>query len=59
LLVTAEVERGAIVSKEVADYAYSVNANIRPVFIRGAGHSIHKEKYTEVLSSIETFLSEI
>jgi len=25
----------------------------------GAGHSIHKEKYTEVLDAIEKFLDEI
>ncbi len=59
LLVTAEVNKGAIVSKETADYAHSVNTNIKPVFISGAGHSIHKEQYAKVLGAIEIFLAEI
>jgi len=59
LLVTAEAKKGAIVSKETADYARSVNANVRVVFISGAGHSIHKEKYAEVFEAIEKFLAEI
>ncbi len=59
LLVTADVNKRAIVSKETADFARSVNANIHVVFISGAGHSIHKEKYAEVLEAIEKFLAEI
>jgi len=59
LLVTADVNLGAIVSKETAAYVRSVNANVQSVFISGAGHSIHKEKYAEVREAIENFLAEI
>jgi len=59
LLITAEVNKGAIVSEEIADYAHLINANVKSAFISGAGHSIHKEQYTKVLGAIENFLAEI
>ena len=59
LLLTADIDLGAIVSKETAVYACTSNPLIKSLNIRGAGHSIHREKYTEVLDSIETFLSDI
>jgi N-formylmaleamate deformylase len=59
LLVTADVESGAIVSKETVDFVCKTNPNFRSLYIPGAGHSIHREKYSEVLKGIENFLKTI
>jgi pimeloyl-ACP methyl ester carboxylesterase len=59
LLISADVELGAIVSKETVDFVCKTNPNFRSLYIPGAGHSIHREKYSEVLKGIEDFLTAI
>ena len=55
LVITADVERGAIVPKKVAAEIEAKHSNVSILNIPGAGHSIQREKYTEVLSAIRTF----
>jgi N-formylmaleamate deformylase len=59
LLITADVERGAIVSKETAEFACSTNPLVRSIYISGVGHIIHRDKYAETLEAIKIFLAEI
>jgi pimeloyl-ACP methyl ester carboxylesterase len=59
LLLTADIELGAIVSKETAAYACAANPLVRSHYIGGAGHSIHREKYAEAHEAIVNFLAEI
>jgi N-formylmaleamate deformylase len=59
LLITADVEKGAIVSKEIAAFVKRTNPLIRSIYIPGAGHSIHREKYSEVIAAIEGFITEV
>ena len=59
LLVTADVERGAIVSPEVAEEASRMNPNVRVVHVPGAGHNIRREQYAAFQSAVRGFLAEV
>jgi pimeloyl-ACP methyl ester carboxylesterase len=59
LLITSDVSAGAIVTAETAEYARSLDTNIEVLHIPGAGHSIHREKYPEVLQGIKNFLKSL
>ena len=59
LLVTAEVERGAIVTPEVAEEASRLNPNIRVVHVAGAGHNIRREQYATFQSAVGGFLANV
>lgn len=59
LLITADVEAGAIVTKEIAKYVRANHANVDVLHIPGAGHSIQREKYTETRQAIEKFIETI
>ena len=59
LLVTADVERGAIVSPDVAEEASRMNPNVRVVHVPGAGHNIRREQYAAFQSAVRGFLAEV
>jgi pimeloyl-ACP methyl ester carboxylesterase len=59
LLLSADTKLGAIVSKETAAYACAANPLVQSLYIGGAGHSIHREKYAKVLEAIRSFLAGI
>jgi N-formylmaleamate deformylase len=59
LLVTADTEKGAIVSVEVAHQAAALNPLLRVVRIPGAGHSIRRENYPAYINAIRSFLKDI
>lgn len=59
LLITADMNLGAIVSKKTTDFVCKNNPRIQSLYIPGAGHNIHREKYAEVLKGIENFLTTI
>jgi N-formylmaleamate deformylase len=59
LLVTAEVERGAIISPQVAQEATRMNSNIRVVHVPGARHNIRREQYAIFQSAVRGFLAEV
>ena len=59
LLLTADAEQGAIVTKDTAAFACNSNPLVQSLYISRAGHSIHREKYTEVLDAIKNFLTKI
>ena len=59
LLVTADVERGAIVTPEVAEEASRMNPNVRVAHVPGAGHNIRREQYRAFQSAVRGFLAEV
>jgi N-formylmaleamate deformylase len=59
LLITAEVEKGAIVSPQIAKKAAKLNNYIRVAHIPGAGHNIRRENTEQYLQAVRGFLSEI
>ncbi len=59
LLLTADVERGAIVTPEAAREAASLLPAVRVVHIPGAGHNIRREQYEPVRAAVRAFLAEL
>ena len=58
LLITADVEKGAIVSPEIAEEAVQLNPSIRVVQIEGVGHNIRREACAAYLEAVKAFLAE-
>ena len=59
LLITAEVEKGAIVPAETAREAQELNGRIRVVHIPGAGHNIRRENYPAYMKAVREFLGSV
>lgn len=59
LLVTGDIERGAIVSPQTAKAVAEMNPNIRVVLIADAGHSIRREQFAPYLEAVRHFLHEV
>jgi N-formylmaleamate deformylase len=59
LLLTADPERGAIVTPEVAREARELQPLVQVVRIPGAGHSIRREQFEQYLSAVREFLAEV
>lgn len=58
LLVTADPEKDAIVTPDMAQEAVDLLLHGRVVRIRGAGHSIHREQFDAYMEAVTQFLSE-
>jgi pimeloyl-ACP methyl ester carboxylesterase len=56
LLITADESAGAIVSEETRTLIKTRHPNVKILHIPGAGHSIQREKYSEVLQGILNFI---
>jgi pimeloyl-ACP methyl ester carboxylesterase len=57
LLLTADPERGGIVTPEVADQARQLNPRlVEIVHVSGAGHNIRRERYDAFINSVSGFL---
>ena len=56
LLVTADVDAGAIVTAQIAQEAVGLNPNLQVSHIPGAGHNIHREQFTLFMESVTAFL---
>jgi pimeloyl-ACP methyl ester carboxylesterase len=59
LLITADPERGAIVTPAVAEEVASLNPLIQTVYIPGAGHNIRREKFDDYIVSVKRFLESV
>lgn len=57
LLLTADPERGAIVTPKVASEALSLMPNARVERVSDAGHSIHRDQPARVLALVREFLA--
>ncbi|MCD6356165.1 MAG: alpha/beta hydrolase [Anaerolineaceae bacterium] len=56
LLVTADVDKGAIVSREISSWIHKKYPNVEILFIPGVGHNIHRENYSATFKGIKIFL---
>jgi pimeloyl-ACP methyl ester carboxylesterase len=59
LLITADTERGAIVSAEHAARLQAMVTQTRVVHIPGAGHNIRREQPTAYMNAVREFISEV
>jgi pimeloyl-ACP methyl ester carboxylesterase len=59
LLITADPERGAIITPEVAQRASQVLPSIKVVRIHNAGHSIRREAFGFYMAAVKGFLSQV
>ncbi len=59
LLITADVEKGAIVSPEMAREIQQINPRVRVAHITGSGHSIRRDDPTAFLNAVREFLKEV
>jgi pimeloyl-ACP methyl ester carboxylesterase len=57
LLLTADPQKGAIVTPEGAAEAQALSPHIRVVNIPGAGHNIRRENYPAFMKAVREFLS--
>jgi UDP-N-acetylglucosamine 3-dehydrogenase len=57
LLITADTEKGAIVTPEVAEAAQALNPKIEVAHIGGAGHSIRREAFDAYVDIVKDFLA--
>ena len=59
LLVTADPEKGGIITTEVARMVVEMNPNIRVAHIPGVGHHIRFENYALYMDAVRTFLKDL
>ena len=59
LLLTADPERGGIVTPDMAAEAQRLLPSLVVQRIEGAGHSIHRDKFEEVLRAAREFLARV
>ena len=59
LLITADPEKGAIVTSEIAKKAAKMNSYLRVLHVAGAGHNIRRENYAEFMRAVRGFLKDI
>lgn len=57
LLLYGEVERGGIVSPEIAAYARQLNPLVMPRQIPHAGHNVRRENFEATVSALQEFLA--
>jgi pimeloyl-ACP methyl ester carboxylesterase len=58
LLITADTDKGAIVTPEIAEAATDLNPKIEVVRIEGAGHNIRREAFELYMEVVMAFLAE-
>lgn len=56
LLITADVDKGAIVTPALAEEATKINPNIQVAHISGAGHNIRREAFAAYMDAVKAFL---
>lgn len=59
LLITAEPERGSIVTPETAEYIQDLNPHFHVVQIHNSGHSIRRENFADYMDAVRGFLAEL
>jgi pimeloyl-ACP methyl ester carboxylesterase len=59
LLITADVEKGAIVSPHTAQEATKLSPYLQVAAIPNAGHNIRRENYAAYMQALRSFLSQV
>jgi pimeloyl-ACP methyl ester carboxylesterase len=57
LLVTADPDKGSIVTPEATAEAVRLNPLVRVVRLRGAGHNIRREQFDGFVAAVRDFLA--
>lgn len=57
LLITGDVDAGALVTRSIADAAVQRNPGLKEVRIGGAGHSVRRDKRAVFLEALRRFLT--
>ena len=57
LLMTADIERGSIVTAQVAARATALNSLVQVMHIANAGHLIRRERFDDYMTAVQRFLS--
>ena len=58
LLITADPEKGAIVTAEAASALQALLPQVRITHIPGAGHSIRREQFASYMDAVSSFLAD-
>jgi pimeloyl-ACP methyl ester carboxylesterase len=58
LLITADPDKGGIVTPELAEEACAMNSNLHVAHIPGVGHHIRFENYDPYRAAVMAFLNE-
>lgn len=59
LLLTGEIEKGGLVTSDVAQRAQSLWKNLTVEHFPGAGHHIHREQYIKYRDLVDSFLKKL
>lgn len=59
LLVSADPEKGALITPALSEAAADLNPRIQFVRIPGAGHNVRRENFSAFLSAVKAFLAEL
>jgi N-formylmaleamate deformylase len=59
MLLTADPERGAIITEESAREIQALVPQLRITHIPGAGHNIRREQFDRYIDAVRTFLAEV
>jgi N-formylmaleamate deformylase len=59
LLVTADVDRDAIVTPEAANEAQALQPGLQVIRLRGAGHNIRREQFDAFVAAARAFLATV
>jgi pimeloyl-ACP methyl ester carboxylesterase len=59
LLITADADKGAIVTPEIAQKAARIAPTLQVVHIQGAGHNIRREGFTPYMQAVRAFLASV
>lgn len=56
LLITANTEKGSIVTPEIAETAKTLNPQIEVILINDAGHNVRREAFDQYIDAVRVFL---
>jgi N-formylmaleamate deformylase len=59
LLITADPERGAIVTPQVAAEAQRLQPLVQVVRLPGAGHNVRREAFEPYVQAVRSFLAAV
>lgn len=59
LLITADPERGAVLTPEVTQQIVDINPNIQAVHVPEAGHDIRREQFDAYMEAVQIFLQSV
>jgi pimeloyl-ACP methyl ester carboxylesterase len=56
LVLTGDVERGAIITEDMAEKIHALNPQVEVVRLAGAGHNVRREQFDAFAQQVRRFL---